>query len=180
MENKMSEGSTICSEPIKIDKARGIYLWDSEGKRYYDMFSQTWSTPLGHRNPKVIEAVKKQLSKITHLRTAYSTENKLKLAKRIIKLAPEGLSKIHFVLQGNLAVEEAMKLAINYHEKSKILYLEGGFHERSLATMGISWKHKSNFEDYFKNEIEVKKDIKEKNKKRKSSSNHNRTCPREF
>ena len=157
----LSEGTTICSEAIEIDHASGVYLWDSNGKRYIDMFSQTWSLPLGHNNKKVIDAVKKQLSKITHLRTAYSTQDKTELAHKIIELAPQGLTKINFVLHGSLAVEGAMKLAISYYaDRDKILYLEDGFHGRTLATMGISWKlPETKFKNYFTNGIEVKKNL---------------------
>lgn len=157
----LSEGTTICSENIEMDSADGIYLWDSNGKRYVDMFSQTWSMPLGHNNKNIIEAVKKQLSKITHLRTAYFTKEKTELANKIIELAPKGLTKVNFVLHGSLAVEGAMKLAINnYSQRDKILYLEDGFHGRTFATMGLSWKlPESKFKNYFTNGIEVKKDL---------------------
>lgn len=170
-----SEGSTICSKALVIDSASGVFLWDSNGKRYLDLFSQTWSMPLGHNNKKVIAAVKRQLSKITHLRTAYSTREKAELAQKILELAPEGLAKVNFVLHGSLAVEGAMKLAINYHnDRDKILYLEDGFHGRSLATMGISWKIPgSKFRNYFTNGIEAKKnleDIEEKMKSRRPAA----------
>ncbi len=157
----LSEGSTISSEALDIDRARGVYLWDAQGKRYIDLFSQTWSMPLGHNNAKVISAVKKQLSRITHLRTAYFTPEKTELARRILELSPLGLSKVNFVLHGSLAVEGAMKLAINHYEdRDKILYLEDGFHGRSFATMGVSWKlSDSKYKNYFTNGIEVKKDL---------------------
>lgn len=106
--SNLNEGSTICSEALNIDHASGVFLWDSSGKRYTDLFSQTWSMPLGHNNNKVIEAVKRQLSKITHLRTAYSTPEKAQLANKIIELSPEGLTKVNFVLHGSLAVEGAI------------------------------------------------------------------------
>ncbi|MDD5566276.1 MAG: aminotransferase class III-fold pyridoxal phosphate-dependent enzyme, partial [Candidatus Omnitrophica bacterium] len=103
---KLSEGSTINSEAIKIRKARGVYLWDVDcGKRYLDLFSQTWSLPLGHNNKKIINAVRDQLNKITHLRTAYYTEEKSRLVEEIIELSPSGLTKVNFVLHGSLAVE---------------------------------------------------------------------------
>ena len=168
--SSLSEGSTICSEAIDITHASGVYLWDSNGKRYFDMFSQTWSMPLGHNNQKIIDAVKKQLSKITHLRTAYSTQEKAELAKKIIEIAPAGLVKVNFVLHGSLAVEGAMKLAINsYENRDKILYLEDGFHGRSFATMGISWKiPESKFRSYFSNGIEVKKNLEDIEEKMKT------------
>ncbi|MFA6460787.1 MAG: aspartate aminotransferase family protein [Candidatus Woesearchaeota archaeon] len=164
-----NEGSTISSENINIQRAEGIYLWDIQGKRYLDLFSQTWSMPLGHCNKNIIQAVTQQLTRITHLRTAYSTDEKSKLIQEILRFCPPGLSKVNFVLHGSLAVEGAMKLAINHYEdRYKILYLEDGFHGRSFATMGISWKtpnHK--YQPYFSNGIEVKKNLKDIEEKMK-------------
>jgi 4-aminobutyrate aminotransferase/4-aminobutyrate aminotransferase/(S)-3-amino-2-methylpropionate transaminase len=168
-QSSLSEGSTICSEALNIDRAEGVFMWDSTGKRYIDLFSQTWSMPLGHNNKAVIEAVRKQLGRITHLRTAYSTPEKVELAKKIIELSPKGITKVNFVLHGSLAVEGAIKLAINrYDNRDKILYLEDGFHGRSLATMGVSWKlPDSKYKSYFNNGIEVKKDLEDIEEKMK-------------
>ena len=166
----LNEGITIHSEDLNIEKAHGIYLWGTNGRHYMDLFSQTWSLPLGHNNTKINDAVKEQIGKITHLRTAFSTEKKIELAKKILSLAPKGLTKVNFVLHGSLAVEGAMKLAINnYSNRAKILYLEDGFHGRSLATMGISWKIPGcKYTPYFNNGIEVKKDLNDIKQKMKT------------
>ena len=136
-----NEGSTIGATAVNIEKAFGPYLWDSEGKKYFDLFSQTWSLPLGHNNLQIIDAVKNQLDKVTHLRTAFSTQDKVELAQLLIELSPQSLTKVNFSLHGSLVNEGAMKLAINNcQDRHKILYLEDGFHGRSFATMGVSWK----------------------------------------
>jgi 4-aminobutyrate aminotransferase-like enzyme len=168
----LNEGNTIKSEALTIKKADGVFLWAKQGKKYLDLFSQTWSMPLGHNNKKVNNAVKKQINKITHLRTAFFTENKSALAKKLFELAPTGLTKVNFVLHGSLAVEGAMKLAINnYENRQKILYLEDGFHGRSFATMGISWKMPGcKYSDYFSNGIEVKKNLADIEGKMKSEN----------
>jgi len=168
----LSEGSTIHSDDLTIDRAEGVFLWDNQGKKYLDLFSQTWSMPLGHNLSRVNQAVKEQIDRITHLRTAYSTESKTQLAKKIVELAPEGLTKVNFVLHGSLAVEGALKLAMNnYSDRYKILYLEDGFHGRSLATMGISWKIPDcKYASYFSHGVEVKKDLSEIERKMKEEN----------
>ncbi len=157
----LNEASTIASAPINIEKASGVYLWDDHGNKYLDLFSQTWSLPLGHNRPKVIEAVENQIKKVTHLRTAFTTNEKLELANFLIENSPEHLKKVNFTLHGSLANEGAMKLAINnYKHREKILYLEDGFHGRSFATMGVSWKiPNSKYKSYYTNGIEVKKNL---------------------
>jgi 4-aminobutyrate aminotransferase-like enzyme/glycerophosphoryl diester phosphodiesterase len=158
-----TEGSTIESPPINIARASGAYLWCVDGKRYFDLFCQTWSVPLGHNHPKIIEAAKRQLDHVTHLRTAFTTNDKLELVNELVTRAPRGLSKVNFTLHGSLAVEGALKLAINRSDdRHKILYLEDGFHGRSFATMGISWKlPDSKYSDYFTHGVEVRKDLRD-------------------
>ena len=156
-----NEGSTIGATAVNIEKAFGAYLWDTEGKKYFDLFSQTWSLPLGHNNPRIIDEVKNQLEKVTHLRTAFSTKDKVELAQLLIELSPKSLTKVNFSLHGSLVNEGAMKLAINsYNNRHKILYLEDGFHGRSFATMGVSWKGAAEkYQPYFNHGIEVKKNL---------------------
>jgi 4-aminobutyrate aminotransferase-like enzyme len=156
-----TEGSTIESPPINIARASGSHLWCVDGNRYFDLFCQTWSVPLGHNHPRVIEAAKRQLDNVTHLRTAFTTDDKNQLVDELVARSPHGLSKANFTLHGSLAVEGAMKLAMNRHEgRQKILYLEDGFHGRSLATMGVSWKlPDSKYSQYFTNGVEVRKDL---------------------
>ncbi|NEO72980.1 aminotransferase class III-fold pyridoxal phosphate-dependent enzyme [Moorena sp. SIO3H5] len=156
-----NEGSTIGATAVNIEKAFGPYLWDSEGRKYFDLFSQTWSLPLGHNNPRIIDAVKNQLDKVTHLRTAFSTQEKVELAQLLIELSPQSLTKVNFCLHGSLVNEGAMKLAINNcDDRHKILYLEDGFHGRSFATMGVSWKGTAEqYQPYFNHGVEVKKDL---------------------
>jgi 4-aminobutyrate aminotransferase-like enzyme len=157
----ITEGSTIESPPINIAKAFGTHLWCVDGNRYFDLFCQTWSVPLGHNHPNVIEAARRQLDNVTHLRTAFTTDEKNELVNELVARSPHGLSKVNFTLHGSLAVEGAMKLAMNRHEgRQKILYLEDGFHGRSLATMGISWKlPDAKYWQYFTNGVEVRKDL---------------------
>jgi 4-aminobutyrate aminotransferase-like enzyme len=159
--NGLSEGSTISSDELVIESASGVFLQDIHNKKYLDLFSQTWSLPLGHNNERVRKAVMDQLDKATHLRTAYSTKYKSELAQRITELAPVGLTNVNFALHGSLAVEGAMKLAINnYQDRHKILFLEDGFHGRSFATMGVSWRIADcKYGPYFSNGIEARKDL---------------------
>lgn len=163
MENpaKLNQGSTMTSDQLVIARGEGVYLWDIKGNRYLDLISQTWSLPLGHNHPQVIAAATRQLQSLSHLRTAFVTESALRLANRITGLAPRGLNKVSFVLHGSLAVEGALKLALNRHpDRTNILYLEDGFHGRSLGTMGVSWKPAyRSYDGYFAHSIEVRKDL---------------------
>lgn len=165
-----TEGSTMSAAAICIERASGVHLWDTSGKRYLDLISQTWSMPLGHNHPAVTEAVQRQLQKVTHVRTAFVTEDKLRLIAQLTAHAPTGLTKVNFALHGSLAVEGAMKLAINSHDdRHKVLYLQDGFHGRSFATMGISWKGITDkYRGYFSHGVEVQKTLEDVESKMRS------------
>ena len=149
------------SHDIIMERGNGIYLYDNKGKKYMDLTACAWSMNLGYGNKKVEKAIINQIKRLPHCRTHFYTKEKLLLAEKISKLSPIPNGQIDFCLHGSEANEGAMKLALNYNKGSgTILYLEDGFHGRSLATMGITWKHQNkNFVDWYGKGIECKKDI---------------------
>ena len=67
--------------PTVVTKAEGIYFWDDDGKKYYDMSSQLVNLNIGHNNKKVIEAIKKQADKLAYISPAYAIDVRSKLAE---------------------------------------------------------------------------------------------------
>lgn len=95
-----------------LDKARGVYLWDRDGKRYLDGSSGAMVCNIGHSDPAVLDAMRDQMEKSTFgYRLQFETEASERLAARLAGLMPQGLSKVFFVSGGSEAVESAMKLA---------------------------------------------------------------------
>ena len=92
--------------------ARGVYLWDVDGKRYLDGSSGAMVSNIGHSHPHVQEALRRQIEKFTFgYRLHFQTEQSETLAARTAALAPAGLEKVFFVSGGSEAVESAVKLA---------------------------------------------------------------------
>ena len=95
-----------------LDQARGVYMWDMDGKRYLDGSSGAMVCNIGHSNPRVLAAMRRQMEKSTFCyRLHFETEAFEALASRTAALCPEGMNKVFFVSGGSEAVESALKLA---------------------------------------------------------------------
>jgi len=130
---------------LTLVRALGSLVWDAAGNEYIDCTAQAWSNNLGANDPRVIAAVAKQLSEITHARPTYHTPALLELAELMVAIAPNGLDRVGFTLHGSMAVEMAFKLALRYRPDSRhILVLQDAYHGRSIATMAASWPHPNN------------------------------------
>ena len=137
-------GWSTGSEPgLVITKAAGALVWDSKGNEYIDCTSMAWSNNIGASVPEVIEAAFAQARELSHLRSNFDSVPLLLLAKAMTDGAPGDLKRIGFTLHGSLAVEMAMKLAMQNRpgHTGPWLALTDGYHGRSLATMGIGWPH---------------------------------------
>lgn len=123
-------------------KAENSTIWDTEGNAYIDFAGGIAVLNTGHRHPKVIAAVTKQLEQFTH--TAYQVtpyESYVSLAERINERAPiEGPAKTTFFTTGAEAVENAVKIARSYTKRHGIITFGNGFHGRSFMTMAMTGK----------------------------------------
>lgn len=114
--------------PIPIEKADGIYMWDFEGNRYTDMSSQLVNLNVGHGNRAIIDAIKEQAEKYCYLSPAYGSEPRGELAKMIIELMPNNMGKVFFTNGGADANENAIKMARMYTGRQKIFSRYRSYH----------------------------------------------------
>jgi adenosylmethionine-8-amino-7-oxononanoate aminotransferase len=99
----------------RLLRAEGVYIWDVNGKRYLDGSSGAMVCNIGHSNPAVLEAMRRQMDIATFgYRLHFETEPGEELAARVAAMAPEGLNRVFFVSGGSEAVESAIKLARQY------------------------------------------------------------------
>ena len=102
-------------EPLVIEDSDGVYLIDSDGKKYIDGVSSLWVNIHGHKVEKIDNAVKKQLNKNSHSTLLGITNPSAAiLAKKLIDIAPKGLKKVFYSGDGASAVEVALKMAFHY------------------------------------------------------------------
>ncbi|RMG59227.1 MAG: aspartate aminotransferase family protein [Deltaproteobacteria bacterium] len=128
-----------------IERGEGIYLYTREGKRIIDGASGAAVVSLGHANPRLVEALKKQAEKVAfvHLST-FSSEPLLKLADEIASVCPPPLKRVYFTSGGSEAVEGAIKLARQYHvergnrDKHKVISRFISYHGSTIGALSIS------------------------------------------
>ncbi|WP_108003805.1 4-aminobutyrate--2-oxoglutarate transaminase [Mycoplana dimorpha] len=127
---------------IYADRAENAEIWDKEGNRYIDFAAGIAVVNTGHRHPRVIEAVKKQLDRFTHTcHQVVPYENYVELAERLNQLVPGNFEKkTIFVTTGAEAVENAVKIARAATGRQAVIAFGGGFHGRTFMGMALTGK----------------------------------------
>src|SRR5260370_19596263 len=133
-------------EPLLIEWAHGCTLVDMDGREYLDGVSSLWCNLQGHRVPDLDAAVREQLDAVAHSTLlGISNVPAIKLARRLVELAPPGLSHVFFSDDGATAVEVALKMAFQYWrqcprpqpQKTKYLELNLAYHARTLGVVAV-------------------------------------------
>jgi len=114
--------------PISIERAEGVYLYDRDGKRFLDFSSQLMNVNIGHGDQRITEAVKRQMEEISYVYPGMITDARGKLGKKLSEIAPNPLNKTFFTLGGAEAVENAIKLARMYTGRHKIITQYRSYH----------------------------------------------------
>jgi len=96
--------------PMLVTDAEGIYLYNDKGKRFIDFSSQLICSNLGHKNPVIIEAIKKQADKLPYVAPVFVTEAAMEAVEALNTVLPKGLGKLFFSTSGTEANEAALKL----------------------------------------------------------------------
>ena len=124
--------------PKEMVRAEGIYFWDGDGKRYYDMSSQLVNLNIGHGNKKVVEAIKAQADKLAFAGPSFAVDVKSALAKRIIEKAPDNMGKVFFTLGGADANENAIKMARLFTGRNKIMSRYRSYHGATYGAANLT------------------------------------------
>ena len=116
----------------------GIYFWDGEGKRYYDMSSQLVNLNIGHGNKKVIKAIQEQAERLAYSSPSFAIDVRSQLAKMIVELAPANMGKVFFTLGGADANENAIKIAKMITGRYKIFSRYLSYHGATYGAANLS------------------------------------------
>jgi putrescine aminotransferase len=120
----------------------GCYIEDHEGRRYLDCLGGYGTFALGHRHPKVVEAVKNQLDSLGMSGKAFFSKPAADLAAELAKIAPAGLQYTFFSNSGTEAVEAALKFAKVATGRSRIVSTIGGYHGKTLGALATTGREK--------------------------------------
>jgi 4-aminobutyrate aminotransferase len=128
---------------LEVVSGQGIYLFDTDGKRYIDFTCGIGVTNTGHCHPKVVKAITRQASQLIHICAGIAHyEPHVKLAERLVKLLPFKEASVVFSQSGSEAVEASLKLAKYVTKKSKIIAFTHAFHGRTLGALSVTYKEK--------------------------------------
>jgi adenosylmethionine-8-amino-7-oxononanoate aminotransferase len=134
------------ADPLVIERAEGVFLFDTEGRCYLDGVSSLWCNVHGHRHPALDAAVRDQLDKVAHTTLLGATHpTAVELARRLVERAPEGLTRVFFSDDGATAVEVALKMAFQFWRqkadpeprRTKFVALGGAYHGDTLGDVSV-------------------------------------------
>ena len=132
---------TYNRKPVTFVKGDGVFLYDTEGKKYLDALCGLAVTSLGHSHPIIAKTIKNQSEKLIHTSNAFRIENQEKLAKRLCQLS--GMDNVFFCNSGAESVEAAIKIARKFghgmkFKNSKIIVMSNSFHGRTMGAMSAT------------------------------------------
>jgi taurine---2-oxoglutarate transaminase len=125
-------------EPIPVKRAKGVYFWDVDGKRYLDFNSMVMCVNIGHGDERVIQAIIDQAQELPFAGPGMATRPRAQLGKLLSEITPAGLDRFLFTLGGADANENAIKLARAYTGKHKILARYRSYHGATAGAMALT------------------------------------------
>jgi acetylornithine aminotransferase len=131
--------------PVAFDRGEGVWLWDTDGRRYLDALSGIAVTGLGHAHPRVVQAIADQAGRVIHTSNLYRIPEQERLADTLCRLS--GMDRVFFCNSGCEANEAAIKLArLHGHhrgiEQPVVVVMEKAFHGRTMATLSATGSRK--------------------------------------
>jgi acetylornithine/N-succinyldiaminopimelate aminotransferase len=126
---------------LELERAEGVYMYDANGKAYLDLISGIAVSLVGHRHPRVVEAIRDQTEKYLHLMVygEFVQSPQVQLASLLVNHLPDSLEQVYLVNSGSEAVEGALKLAKRYTGRTEIICFRKAYHgstQGSLSVMG--------------------------------------------
>jgi acetylornithine/LysW-gamma-L-lysine aminotransferase len=128
--------------PVRIDRGKGVRVWDTSGKEYIDCMGGYGVALVGHCNPRVVEAIKNQAEKLIVCHMSFYNDVRGDFLSRMATIAPKGLSKIFFSNSGAEAVEAALKFSRRYTGKPGIISMSGGYHGKTFGALSATYSEK--------------------------------------
>ncbi|TMH38661.1 MAG: aminotransferase class III-fold pyridoxal phosphate-dependent enzyme [Betaproteobacteria bacterium] len=130
---------------VPVSRAEGVWLYDFEGRRILDAIGSWWVNLLGHGNPRINAALRRQLDSLEHVMLAgFTHAPAVELSERLAKLAPGGLGHCFFASDGASAVEIALKMSYHYWRnagrstKSGFVTLSNSYHGETLGALSVT------------------------------------------
>ena len=132
--------------PVRLaESSSGVEIELADGRRLVDAVSSWWCVAHGHNHPAIVEAIRRQATRLPHVMFGGFTHRPaVELAERLAAIAPPGLDRAFFADSGSIAVEVAVKMALQYQHakgrprRTRMLALKGGYHGDTACAMALS------------------------------------------
>ena len=128
---------TFKTLPLELDHGQDVWIWDTKGKKYLDLYAGHAVCSTGHCHPRVVEAIREQAGKLIFYSNAMSLPLREEAAGALLGHAP-GFSAVLFANSGAEANENALKMARRHTGRSDVVSMEGGFHGRTAGAISVT------------------------------------------
>ena len=128
--------------PVTVERGQGAHVWDTDGREYIDCMGGYGVALVGHRNDNVNTAIHKQLDKIITVHSSLYNKTREEFLKKLISLAPEGLTQVHLNNSGAEAIEAAIKFARKFTGKKGMVAMKGSYHGKSFGALSLTFSPK--------------------------------------
>jgi taurine--2-oxoglutarate transaminase len=125
-------------DPLPVAKAKGVYFWTPEGKRFIDLNSQLMSVNIGHGDPRVIEAIHQQACTLAYANPFMATEPRARLGAKLAEITPGDIDTFFFTNGGAEANENAIKIARFFTGRHKILTRYRSYHGATAGSISLT------------------------------------------
>lgn len=127
---------------VALQRGEGVYLWDSDGKRYLDLFSNYGVNILGHAHPAVTEAIQTQAATLLNCHQSFANDVRVDFLQQLLDIAPESLTHAFLSNSGTEAVEAALKFAWIASGRSRLVAARHGYHGRTIGALAATAEKK--------------------------------------
>ena len=128
--------------PVTIEKGLGAHVWDTSNKEYIDCMGGYGVALVGHRNERVVNAIKSQIDKIITVHSSLYSKTMEEFLETLFKAAPKGLTQAHLNNSGAEAIEAAMKFARKFTGKKGMVAMNGSYHGKSMGALSLTFNPK--------------------------------------
>ena len=128
--------------PVTIEKGLGAHVWDTDGKEYIDCMGGYGAALVGHRNERVVNAIKTQIEKIITVHSSLYNKTREEFLEKLINIAPKNLTQVHLNNSGAEAVEAAIKFARKFTGKKGMIAMNGSYHGKSMGALSLTFNPK--------------------------------------
>ncbi len=135
-------GNLYQSFPVTIENGLGSHVWDTDNNEYIDCMGGYGVALVGHRNERVVNAIKSQIDKVITVHSSFYNKTREEFLQTLMDIAPSGLSQAHLNNSGAESVEAAIKFARKFTGKKKMVAMKGSYHGKSMGALSLTFNPK--------------------------------------